>query len=70
MKIKINEAQPLADVVKTLESKGYWFNMDDGDNNHAKWVLVINDRYDIYNNNRCIDGGWCKLTTLAELKEM
>lgn len=71
IKIEINKDQPLDEVVATLESKGHWFNMDDGDNNLAKWVILClpSGRYDIYNNNRHI-GDWAKTTTLAELKEM
>lgn len=69
LKIAINDQQPLDEVVKTLESKGYrkfaW-------SNHENTVCVIT-----YKNN-----GWMsdynylskdtdfRLTTLAELKEM
>ena len=70
IKIEITKDQPLDGVVKELERLGCWFNMDDGNNKQAKWVIVIGDRYDIYNNDRCVNGDWCKLTTLVELKEM
>ena len=71
MKIEINEQQPLDDVVKELDHKGYWFNMNDGNNKFAKWVILAlpSGRYDIYNNDRHI-GDWAKTITLAELKEM
>jgi hypothetical protein len=71
LKIAINDQQPLDEVVEILESKGYWFNMDDGNNKLAKWVILVlpSGRYDIYNNDRHI-GDWAKTTTLDELKEM
>ena len=70
MKIAINDQQPLDEVVMELKRLGCWFNMDDGNNKQAKWILVMGDRYDIYNNDRCVDGDWCKLTTLSELRSM
>ena len=69
--LKIKVENNLDEIVATLESKGYWFNMDDGDNNLAKWVILClpGGRYDIYNNNRHISD-WAKTTTISELKEM
>lgn len=68
--MKIPVENNLDEIVSELEQIGCWFNMDDGNNKQARWVLIIGDRYDIYNNDRCVNGDWCKLTTLAELKEM
>ena len=68
--MKILVENNLDEIVSELERIGCWFNMDDGDNKQARWVLVIGDRYDIYNNDRCVNGDWCKLTTLTEIKGM
>lgn len=71
MKIEINEAQPLDEVVATLESKGYKaFNITAISPIHD-WIVAGDDGFTV---------GWfdasglCNkvfpLTTLAELKEM
>lgn len=69
LKIQINDQQPLDEVVKTLESKGYrklnWFGF-------KNTVIILT-----YKNNgwftdytKDINDSDHKLTTLAELKEM
>lgn len=70
MKIEINEQQPLDEVVRELERLG--FSSSPLDYRSCKAVGVFPDymKYDCYKS-LTIDGiVGCKLTTLAELKEM
>lgn len=69
--MKIPVENNLREIVEELDRKGYWFNMDDGDNGFAKWIILVlpSGRYDIYNDDRHI-GDWAETITLDELKEM
>lgn len=66
MKIKVNRNQPLDEIVKELESKGYvrisWWGGE-----RAKFIVTnIEKRYTDID----YDSPNFKLTTLAELKEI
>lgn len=69
LKIQINDQQPLDEVVKTLESKGYkkfsWSNYED-----TVCVLTYKNNGWISDYNYFIKYADFVLTTLAELKEM
>ena len=69
--MKIPVENNLDEIVATLESKGCWFNMGDGNDTLAEWVILClpSGRYDIYNNNRHV-GDWAKTITLAEIRSM
>lgn len=67
MKIEINKDQPLDEVVKELEKKGYgYWGVDEND----KWVGTSfkNKQFTTFATNVCFKD--FVLTTLAELKEM
>lgn len=67
LKIEINDQQPLDDVVKMLESKGYRWGNDVRHNHPTKCLIIFSTGIFDY-----FRGGWryYDLTTLAELKEM
>lgn len=69
MKIQINDQQPLDEVVKTLESKGYrkfaWSNHE-----NTVCVLTYENNGWISDYNYFIKDADFVFTTLAELKEM
>lgn len=67
MKIEVNAEQPLEEIIKTLESKGYKKDMD-CKKRLAKCVFSYTDgTYIVWSIN--VDK-YFPLTTLAELKEM
>ena len=70
MKIEIKDELHLKAVRDELHSMDYWFNMDDGDNSNAKWIIISHPYlYDIYNNDRHI-GDWALTVTLTDLLKM
>lgn len=67
MRIEINEQQPLGEVMRELEGKGYgYWGVDEND----KWVGTSfkNKQFTTFATNVCFTDE--VLTTLAELKEM
>lgn len=65
MKIAINEQQPLDEVARELENKGYVL-----DNTYGKNFVYTNKDGTIDCFNTDTQQDWFQLTTLAELKEM
>lgn len=67
LKIAINDQQPLDEVVRTLEYKGYRWGIDVRHNYQTNCIIAFSTGIFDY-----FRGGFnsCELTTLAELKEM
>lgn len=71
MKIEINDRQPLDEVVKELEKKGYIPHLFCGEP-HVNFIATMNNTYTDFGSSELCDAycGVYDLTTLAELKEM
>lgn len=69
LKISINEQQPLDEVVRELESKGYkkinWFGFD-----NTAFILTYGNNGWFSDYSKDVEDYRYKSTTLAELKEM